>query len=297
MSVDEELGLVYLPTEMPTGDYYGGHRPGRQPVRRQPRRGRHQDRQAQVALPVHPATTSGTGTCPCAPILADVTIDGRLRKVVGAADQAGLGLRVRPRDRRAGVADRRAAGGAVRRAAEKSQPDAAVRHEAAGLRAAGRVDRRPDRLHAGAARRGGEAGVALQDRAALHAAGRQHVERPAGDADAAERHRRRQLAGRLLRPGDRASSTSSPTPQVSRARPGAGHGPSERRVGHARTCMGQASNPENPKANPVPTTVQGLPLIKPPYGRITAIDLQQGRARSGRSRTARRPTTSATTRR
>jgi quinoprotein glucose dehydrogenase len=28
MSVDEELGIVYVPVELPTGDYYGGHRPG-----------------------------------------------------------------------------------------------------------------------------------------------------------------------------------------------------------------------------------------------------------------------------
>ena len=28
ISVDEELGLVYLPVELPTGDYYGGDRPG-----------------------------------------------------------------------------------------------------------------------------------------------------------------------------------------------------------------------------------------------------------------------------
>jgi quinoprotein glucose dehydrogenase len=28
ISVDPELGLVYLPVESPTGDYYGGHRPG-----------------------------------------------------------------------------------------------------------------------------------------------------------------------------------------------------------------------------------------------------------------------------
>ena len=28
MSADPELGLVYVPTEMATGDYYGGHRPG-----------------------------------------------------------------------------------------------------------------------------------------------------------------------------------------------------------------------------------------------------------------------------
>ena len=34
--------------------------------------------------------------------------------------------------------------------------------------------------------------------------------------------------------------------------------------------------PENPKAPPVPLTVQGLPLVKPPYGRITALDLKSG---------------------
>src|SRR6266567_552553 len=28
ISIDEELGLLYLPVESPTGDYYGGHRPG-----------------------------------------------------------------------------------------------------------------------------------------------------------------------------------------------------------------------------------------------------------------------------
>src|SRR5687768_9833081 len=28
MAVDEELGLVYMPVELPTGDLYGGHRPG-----------------------------------------------------------------------------------------------------------------------------------------------------------------------------------------------------------------------------------------------------------------------------
>ena len=28
ITVDEQLGLVYLPVESPTSDYYGGHRPG-----------------------------------------------------------------------------------------------------------------------------------------------------------------------------------------------------------------------------------------------------------------------------
>ena len=39
---------------------------------------------------------------------------------------------------------------------------------------------------------------------------------------------------------------------------------------------GQAKNPADPKAADIPVTVQGLPLIKPPYGRITALDLKQG---------------------
>jgi quinoprotein glucose dehydrogenase len=39
---------------------------------------------------------------------------------------------------------------------------------------------------------------------------------------------------------------------------------------------GQATNPENPKAAAIQPTVQGLPLIKPPYGRITALDLKTG---------------------
>ena len=44
-------------------------------------------------------------------------------------------------------------------------------------------------------------------------------------------------------------------------------------------------------------TVQGLPLIKPPYDRITAYDMNTRRSRSGRRPTARRRTKSRTTRR
>ena len=94
---------------------------------------------------------------PCAPILADITVERQADQGGRAADQAGLGLRVRSRDRPAGVADRRAAGREGRRARRVVLADAAVRHQAAAVRAAGRVDRRPDRLHAGAARRSGEA--------------------------------------------------------------------------------------------------------------------------------------------
>ena len=50
-SADPELGLVYIPVGMPLIDEYGGHRPGQQPLRQQPRRDRREDRPAQVALP------------------------------------------------------------------------------------------------------------------------------------------------------------------------------------------------------------------------------------------------------
>ena len=51
VAVDEELGLAYLPVETPSSDFYGGHRPGQQPVRREPGRGGSQDRKAALALP------------------------------------------------------------------------------------------------------------------------------------------------------------------------------------------------------------------------------------------------------
>ena len=81
MSVDTELGIAYLPTEMPTNDYYGGHR--------------HGDNLFSDSLV---AVDLETGErmwhyqfihhdvwdwdLPCAPILADVTIDGVARKIV-----------------------------------------------------------------------------------------------------------------------------------------------------------------------------------------------------------------------
>ena len=109
---------------------------------------------------------------PCAPILADITVNGRTIKAVAQPTKQAF-LYVFDRDHRpADLADRRAAGRERRRARRVVLADAAVPDQAAGLRSAGRVDRRPDRLHAGAARRGGEAGREVQDRADLHAAGR-----------------------------------------------------------------------------------------------------------------------------
>ena len=76
MSVDEELGLVYLPVETPTSDLYGGHRPGENLFA-----------ESLVAVDLetglrrwhfqmvhHPIWNFDA--C-CAPILADIIVDGR----------------------------------------------------------------------------------------------------------------------------------------------------------------------------------------------------------------------------
>jgi quinoprotein glucose dehydrogenase len=81
ISVDEQAGLVYLPVETPTSDFYGGHRPGNNLfaeslVAVDLRTGQ---RKWHYQLVHHPIWNFDN--C-CAPILADVTIDGKPRKVV-----------------------------------------------------------------------------------------------------------------------------------------------------------------------------------------------------------------------
>ncbi|MGE4223009.1 MAG: PQQ-binding-like beta-propeller repeat protein [Vicinamibacterales bacterium] len=81
MSADEQLGLVYVPVEAPTGDYYGGHRHGDNLYS-----------SSLVALDVktgrmrwHFQTTHHDiwdWDMPSAPILADITVDGKAIKAV-----------------------------------------------------------------------------------------------------------------------------------------------------------------------------------------------------------------------
>jgi quinoprotein glucose dehydrogenase len=88
MSVDEELGLVYMPVEMPTGDYYGGHRPGA---------GLFGESLVAVDLQtgkrkwhfqfVHHGIWDHD--IPCAPILADLMIDGKVIKAVAQPTKQG----------------------------------------------------------------------------------------------------------------------------------------------------------------------------------------------------------------
>jgi quinoprotein glucose dehydrogenase len=81
ISVDERLGLAYLPVELPTGDYYGGHRPGNglfgeSLVAVDLRTGK---RKWHYQLVHHGIWDMDI---PCAPILADILVNGRTIKAV-----------------------------------------------------------------------------------------------------------------------------------------------------------------------------------------------------------------------
>ncbi len=81
ITVDEELGLVYLPVETPASDYYGGHRPGdnlfaESLVCVDLKTGQ---RKWHFQFVHHPIWNFDMSS---APILADVTVDGKPRKVV-----------------------------------------------------------------------------------------------------------------------------------------------------------------------------------------------------------------------
>jgi quinoprotein glucose dehydrogenase len=90
ISVDEQLGLVYLPVELPTGDYYGGHRPGNglfgeSLVAVDLRTG---VRKWHYQLVHHGLWDMDI---PCAPILVDIVVNGKpIKAVAQPTKQANL---------------------------------------------------------------------------------------------------------------------------------------------------------------------------------------------------------------
>jgi quinoprotein glucose dehydrogenase len=88
-SVDEELETVYLPIELSTGDYFGGHRPGDNLFT-----------ESLVAVDLHTGKRKWhfqfvhhgvwDFDLPCAPILADVMIDGKPMKIVAVPSKQGF---------------------------------------------------------------------------------------------------------------------------------------------------------------------------------------------------------------
>ena len=88
ITVDEELGLVYLPVETPTSDYYGGHRPGSNlfaesivcvDLKTGVRKWHYQ-------LVHHPLWNYDMSS---AAILADITVNGRAIKAVAVPGKQG----------------------------------------------------------------------------------------------------------------------------------------------------------------------------------------------------------------
>ena len=88
MSADPELGLVYLPVELPTGDYYGGHRHGNGLFG-----------ESVVALDVKTGQRKWhyqlvhhgiwDFDIPCAPILANITVGGKQIKALAQPTKQG----------------------------------------------------------------------------------------------------------------------------------------------------------------------------------------------------------------
>ena len=177
--------------------------PRRQPLRRKPRRGRSEDRCAEVALPVRASPAVGS------------------RHVVGAAADGRDDRRQAAQGRRGAVQTELALRASIaspaspiwpieerpvpqaRHAAREDGEDAAVRDQAAGVRAHARQRERPHRLHAGAAQAGAREPQAVPLGAdAVRAARGSELE--AARRDQHRQHQRRhQLAGRGLRSGDR----------------------------------------------------------------------------------------------
>jgi len=89
ITVDEQLGLVYLPVESPTGDFYGGHRPGNNLfgeslVCVDLKTG---ERKWHFQLVHHPLWDMDLSS---APILADIKVNGRAVKAVAQPSKQGF---------------------------------------------------------------------------------------------------------------------------------------------------------------------------------------------------------------
>ena len=202
MTIDPELGYVYLPVETPTGDLYGGHRPGDNLFSN-----------SIVALDLQTGERAWhfqtihhdvwDFDLANAPILVDITVDGReVKAVAQPSKQAFLYVL----DRATGepvwpIEERPVPQFGRARRGDRGHP--AVPDEAAAVRPAGHRRRRPHRLHPRAAPAGRGDHRAVPHRPALHpAVGRllgghpRHPARPRPD-------RRLELARGVVRPRDR----------------------------------------------------------------------------------------------
>ena len=135
ITVDAERGIAYFPTGSPTYDYYGADRPGANLFGNFAARARRAHRQAALALPDGAPRSLGLRRQRRAAADDDqAQRQERRRRRDGRQDR--LPLRVRPRHRRADLADRGAAGAEERDARRTVVADAALPDESAALQQA-----------------------------------------------------------------------------------------------------------------------------------------------------------------
>ena len=273
MSADEELGLVYLPVETPTGDYFGGHRPGNGLFG-----------ESLVAVDIRTGKRKWhyqfikhgiwDWDLPCAPILADVTIDGRLRKIAAQPTKQGwlyvldrvTGEPVWPLEERAVEASTVPL--------EKTSPTQLFvtkppAYERQGVAIDDLIDFTPDLR---------KEAIALSARFKLGPIFTPPVV-SSWPGPLATLMLPAATGGANWQGGSFDPETGMFYIFTNTAVEALGLVPGKERPGSPSDMAyvrGQTVNAENPKAPPVPTTVQGLPMIKPPYGRITAIDVKKG---------------------
>ena len=172
ITVDEDLGLVYLPVEITDVGFLRWPSSRQQPVRREPGLRRPEDRPHEVALPDRASPDLGLRPL----VAADPRRHHGERQADqgrGAAEQGGVPVRLRPRDRAAGLADRGAPGSTERHPRREDVADAAVPDQTAGVRTTGSHGERADRFHPGAPAAGARAVEILPDGPDVPAAGRQ----------------------------------------------------------------------------------------------------------------------------
>ena len=146
MAIDEDLNMAYLPVELPTGDYYGGNRPGANLFG-----------ETLVAVDlttgqrkwhyqfIHHGIWDFDMAAP--PILADITVNGRAIKAIAQPTSSRSSTcSIAPTASRSG---RSASGRSERRRPGRWCSPTLAFPTKPPVRSARYVDRRSDRLHAG----------------------------------------------------------------------------------------------------------------------------------------------------
>ncbi len=267
MSADLELGLVYVPIEMPTGDFYGGNRPGNTLFD-----------ESLLALDLKTGTrkwhyqTVHHGLwdydLPCAPMLFDMTVNGRRVKALAQPTKQAFLFVL---NRETGepiwpIQERPVPPSTVPR--EKSSPTQPfptrpVPFDRQGIGIDDLIDFTPAlRAEALEVIKRYQIGPLYTPPVLSRAEG--PIAHPAGAIGS----RRGQLARRRVRSRDPVASTSTRTVRSLRV----GIVPADPKV----SDMGYVSGRAGSGGGRGGAVVQGLPLIKPPYDRITAYDMNTG---------------------